>query len=255
MENGCLERNFILAPHPWTLPLNTNLSLVLSAFLPSLAPASSPVNRNWLETSSQFQQHVQYFLIWAVSSEDNQYCCWQRVIIIYQGELGPPSLHTELDLCFGWKHVKGHICASPIFFSSAPDFLVDTMTVSLHRIYRGCIALSELYSLFPVLELGPESKVFCFILLFPMRLVYCVQGRDSYIMVHLKGCSAAPVCTGTTVLDLISMSITWLWFRHSRLLATCLLASPCSSNQQSSFIWLTDGIKLAVMPQIARTQP
>lgn len=69
----------------------------------------------------------------------------QSILLLAKGDYNlsvrtrTPNLNAELDLGFGWKYVKGHICASPIFFpSSVSDFLVDTMTVSLYCIY--CIA-------------------------------------------------------------------------------------------------------------------
>lgn len=45
----------------------------------------------------------------------------QSILLLAKGDYNlsvrtrTPNLKAELDLSFGWKHVKGHICASPIF--------------------------------------------------------------------------------------------------------------------------------------------
>ena len=135
------------------------MSPLFCQLLPSLAPALSPVNRNWPERSSQVQHCVQYFLVWAISLENNKYCFWQRVIIIYQWEHGP--------LDFWWKRGRAILCLFLLFiyFLLRFDFLLDILSMSN--------LLKE--KLFTDIEKEPYLKVFYFILLPPLRLLLYVQ--------------------------------------------------------------------------------
>ena len=83
--------------------------------LPSLAPASSLAKRTWptrAAPGSNSASNISWFE--PFRHLDNQYCCWQWVIIIYQRglmDLQPPSCTRPQE--GGGGHVDEHICTSP----------------------------------------------------------------------------------------------------------------------------------------------
>lgn len=145
MERACLERNFILAPQPWTLPSNTNLSLILSAFTRRSSITRSsflPCEQNLASNRLSVPTVCPIFL------DLSYFVGGQSILLLAEGDYNlsvrarTSNLKAALDLSFGWKHVKVHVCASPIsffhFFPRQSDFfvlsymcLLDTRTVSV----------------------------------------------------------------------------------------------------------------------------
>lgn len=148
MESSRLEGNFILAPQPWTFPENTNRSLSRTVSVYLLFFHHSLLLRPlWTGHGLKPALSSKYFLIDAISSEDNQYFSWQRVIVIHQSRAQDYNLKSVCSLNFGWTRIKGHIYTSTACFFFIPHHC-PTVAVLVY-------AQLKLHTLFPESAKGP----------------------------------------------------------------------------------------------------
>lgn len=126
MESSCLERNFILAPQPWTFPLNTNLSLILSTFThyssitgSSFLPCEQDLACNWLSVPT----------VCPIFLDLSYFIGGQSILFLAEGGYNlsvrarTSNLKAALDLSLGWKHVKGTSATPPL--PPSISFLID----------------------------------------------------------------------------------------------------------------------------------
>lgn len=170
MENGCLEKNFIFVPHPWPLPVNTSLSLVLSAFLPSLAPAPSPCEQKLARNLLSLPTVCPIFL------DLSFFIVGRSMFLLANGHHNlsvttrTSNCWVELERDFWWKNVKRAYLRLSLFF---PRSVSDSLVVQF-RLKKATIINCALF------HCAVFVFVFCVLFLFYIFFHYI-----SVIIVHL----------------------------------------------------------------------
>lgn len=126
MESSCLERNFILAPQPWTLPSNTNLSLIPSAFTryssithSSFLLCKQDLACNWLSVPT----------VCPIFLDLSYFIGGQSILLLADGGYNlsvrarTSNLKAAPDLGWGWKRLKRTSATPPL--PSSISFLID----------------------------------------------------------------------------------------------------------------------------------